>query len=115
MKLLSKSKITVDRSKFYGYLFEVNSELDFKEIIKKVGRDYKKICHVWYGAIVDDKTFFRNDSEVGNPGKVLLNILENKNENNKILIVSRVFGGVKLGVNGVGRAFRDCGKECFNN
>ena len=112
MKLLTKSKITVDRSKFFGYLFEANSELDIKTILKTVSKEHKKISHLCYGAIVGDKTFFKNDAEVGNPGKVLLNILESNNQINKILIVVRIFGGVQLGVSGVSKAFRDCGKEC---
>ena len=51
----------------------------------------------------------KDDGEVGHPGKVLLELLR-KNDLEGGLLVSRVFGGVKLGVGGVSRAFREAGE-----
>jgi len=46
---------------------------------------------------------------VGHPGRVLLEILR-KHDLEGAIVVSRIFGGVKLGVGGVARAFRDAGE-----
>ena len=51
----------------------------------------------------------KDDGEVGHPGRVLLELLR-KHDLEGVLIVSRIFGGVKLGVGGVSRAFRDAGQ-----
>ena len=51
----------------------------------------------------------KDDGEVGHPGRVLLEILR-KHELEGAIVVSRVFGGVKLGVGGVARAFREAGE-----
>jgi putative IMPACT (imprinted ancient) family translation regulator len=50
----------------------------------------------------------RDDGEVGRPGMKLLELLRH-NDLEGLLVVSRIFGGVKLGPGGVGRAFRDAG------
>ena len=47
---------------------------------------------------------------VGHPGKVLLELLKKNDLGQHALVVSRVFGGVKLGVGGVSRAFREAGE-----
>jgi putative IMPACT (imprinted ancient) family translation regulator len=51
----------------------------------------------------------KDDGEVGHPGKVLLELLRREDLEGGIL-VSRIFGGVKLGVGGVSRAFREAGE-----
>jgi putative IMPACT (imprinted ancient) family translation regulator len=47
----------------------------------------------------------RDDGEVGRPGLVALELLRARDLEGG-LVVSRVFGGVKLGPGGVARAFR---------
>ena len=51
----------------------------------------------------------KDDGEVGHPGRVLLELLRGADLEGG-LVVSRVFGGVKLGVGGVSRAFRQAGQ-----
>ena len=46
---------------------------------------------------------------MGHPGRVLLELLRREDLEGGLL-VSRVFGGVKLGVGGVSRAFRAAGE-----
>ncbi|MCK5341857.1 MAG: YigZ family protein, partial [Candidatus Heimdallarchaeota archaeon] len=47
-----------------------------------------------------------DDGEVGRPGKILLQVLKIHDFQSHALVISRVFGGIKLGVGGVSRAFR---------
>ena len=51
----------------------------------------------------------KDDGEVGHPGRVLLESLR-RHDLEGAIVVSRIFGGVKLGVGGVSRAFRDAGE-----
>jgi len=48
----------------------------------------------------------RDDGEIGRPGMKLLELLRQRDLEG-LLVVSRIFGGIKLGPGGVGRAFRD--------
>jgi putative IMPACT (imprinted ancient) family translation regulator len=52
----------------------------------------------------------RDDGEVGRPGTVILEVLRRYDLEGGI-VVSRLFGGVKLGVGGVSRAFRQAAEE----
>ena len=55
------------------------------------------------GALVEKA---KDDGEVGHPGRLMLDLLR-RDDLEGGLLVSRVFGGVKLGVGGVSRAFRE--------
>jgi putative IMPACT (imprinted ancient) family translation regulator len=55
----------------------------------------------------------RDDGEVGHPGRVLLELLQRRELVGGI-VVARVFGGVKLGVGGVSRAFREVARAALD-
>jgi putative IMPACT (imprinted ancient) family translation regulator len=113
MYLKNHSKIIVNKSKFFGYLYEIKDLDEIKKILEEVFLKNKKFCHVCYGVFFDQKEIFKNNGEVGQPGKILLNILKQNKLNKHILIVARIHGGIKLGPAGVGKAFKEAGKKCL--
>lgn len=115
MKLVSESKYIEKKSKFFGYLYSIENEKEIKEIVNLISFRHKKSKHICYSAILDNEEIIKNDGEVGSPGKVLLQILKDNNLNSHLLVIARIFGGIKLGVGGVSRAFRECAKECLKN
>jgi putative IMPACT (imprinted ancient) family translation regulator len=119
MKELAAGKFVERRSRFYAHLYFIDSLDEIDIIIKTHKRLYKKANHHCYATRIisnDLKTseFFKDDGEVGHPGKVLLELLIKNNLKHHMLIVSRIFGGIKLGVGGVSRAFRDAGESAIN-
>jgi putative IMPACT (imprinted ancient) family translation regulator len=110
--------LTVERSRFHALLTPLASPQDIEAVLKARRRDYRKANHhCWAyrlrgdaGAIVE---MSKDDGEVGHPGRVLLELLK-RHDLEGLLVVSRVFGGVKLGVGGVSRAFRDAGQAAIN-
>ncbi len=110
--------LTVERSHFYALLAPLASPADMEALLKVRRRDYRKaVHHCWAyrcreasGAVVEAS---KDDGEVGHPGRVLLELLK-KYDIEGVLLVSRIFGGVKLGVGGVSRAFRDAGQGAIN-
>lgn len=107
-------RITVERSRFYAVLAPVSGEASLEELLRERRKEYRKAVHHccaarWgAGGIVVEKS--KDDGEVGHPGRVLLEILRRRDLCGA-LVVSRIFGGVKLGVGGVSRAFRQAGEE----
>jgi putative IMPACT (imprinted ancient) family translation regulator len=107
-------KLTVERSRFHALLFPAASEEDVSAVVKRRRGELRKANHhCWAlryrdgsGALVERS---RDDGEVGHPGRVLLELLR-REDLEGALLVSRVFGGVKLGVGGVSRAFRAAGE-----
>jgi putative IMPACT (imprinted ancient) family translation regulator len=110
--------VTVERSRFYAMMAPLASPADIEALLKTRRRDYRKANHhCWAcrcrdvgGTVVEAS---KDDGEVGHPGRVLLELLK-KHDLEGVLIVSRIFGGVKLGVGGVSRAFRDAGQGAIN-
>ena len=110
----SESRLTVERSRFHALLFPAASEEDVAAAVKRRRCELRKANHhCWAlryrdssGALAERS---RDDGEVGHPGRVLLELLR-REDLEGALLVSRVFGGVKLGVGGVSRAFRAAGE-----
>jgi len=110
--------LTVERSKFHALLAPLSSPAEIDGVLKARRRDYRKANHhCWAlrvadgsGGVVEQS---KDDGEVGHPGRVLLELMR-KHGLEGALVVSRVFGGVKLGVGGVSRAFRDAGQGAIN-
>ena len=106
--------LTVERSKFHAQLVPLATPDGIEAIIRaRRGEIRRANHHCWAyrlpgpdGSVLEKA---KDDGEVGHPGRVLLEVLR-KHEIEGALVVSRIFGGVKLGVGGVARAFREAGE-----
>ena len=99
-----------ERSRFFAVLFPAAGEADVLKMVRlKKGELRKANHHCWAFRGLDGKGSAceksRDDGEVGHPGRVLLELLRHHDLDGGLL-VSRIFGGIKLGVGGVSRAFR---------
>ena len=114
MNEIAAGKIIVKKSKFYAHLYTISAENEINKILQIHQSNYSNANHHCYAIICKDNSGnliknFQHDGEVGHPGKVLLQLLEQHELYNHALVVSRIFGGIKLGVGGVSRAFRKAG------
>lgn len=110
MKELAAVKMIEQKSRFMAHLYSLDSPEEEEEILKIHRRKYKKANHHCYALRHQSIEKAKDDGEVGHPGRVLAEILNKHELNSHMLIVSRIFGGIKLGVGGVSRAFRDAGQ-----
>ena len=107
---LSEHDITEQRSRFFAAAVPA-ATLDQvkKELAKRKKKYHKARHHCWACRVRDDDGRLveqaRDDGEVGRPGMKLPELLR-QNDLEGLLVVSRIFGGIKLGPGGVGRAFR---------
>jgi len=110
MRELASIKLVEQRSRFFAHIYEIDSQEEIEDILKLHRREYKKANHHCWAMVFQGQEKSKDDGEVGHPGKVLIEILKKHNLGSHALVVSRVFGGVKLGVGGVSRAFREAGE-----
>ena len=108
---LSEFDLTEQRSRFYAAAVPAASLDEVKKVLNKRKKKYRKARHhCWACRVRDDDGRLleqaRDDGEVGRPGMKLLELLRQKDLEG-LLVVSRIFGGIKLGPGGVGRAFRN--------
>lgn len=114
---VAEAKVTVERSRFFAVLHPAASVEDVEAVVRRQKGELRKANHhCWAfrgrdtaGAVLERS---KDDGEVGHPGRVLLELLR-KHDLEGGLVVSRVFGGVKLGVGGVSRAFREAGEAAL--
>lgn len=107
-------KHVAERSRFFAVLFPAAGETEVLKMVRlKKGEHRKANHHCWAFRSLDEKgnriEKSHDDGEVGHPGRVLLELLRREGLEGGLL-VSRIFGGVKLGVGGVSRAFRQAGE-----
>ena len=106
---VSVVRLDEKKSKFYAHLYEIDTPDDVLEVRAIHDKLYKKAAHHCYAVVCGNFTDSRADGEVGSPGRSLAEVMERHNLGSHVLMVSRIFGGIKLGPAGVARAFREAG------
>lgn len=115
MKLLNTNTIEIKKSKFVAYLYDIEKISEIKEILKNVKYEHKKAKHIVYAYKFGSTAGKSDDKEPsGTAGTPLYNLLDMNNINNKLLIVVRYFGGVKLGAGPLLRAYKNAGVSVLN-
>lgn len=111
----AKNEITINKSKFITFLFKINNKKDIDILINQVKEEYRDATHYCYAYIIDG---YMKCSDDGEPSKTagapLLNVLEKNKLDHILVIVVRYFGGIKLGVGGLVRAYTKSITECLN-
>ena len=109
MKTIAKpfqTSIDIKKSQFICRLFPAQTESEAKEIINEISEKYKDATHNCTAYVVSDGEGFDDDGEPGGTaGRPMLNVLKKNDMENIVAIVTRYFGGIKLGAGGLVRAY----------
>ncbi|MDI5893407.1 IMPACT family protein [Flavobacterium algoritolerans] len=97
-------------SKFFGYAFPIQSEEDVKPIIETLRKQHPNAGHFCYAYQIgaDIITYRANDD--GEPsnsaGMPIYGQIQSFSVTNVLIVVVRIFGGVKLGIGGLITAYK---------
>ena len=109
MKTIAKSyqaDLTIKKSQFICRIFNINKSIEAKKIIQDIKGKYHDASHNCSAYITIDGEGYDDDGEPsGTAGKPMLNVLKKNDLKNILAIVSRYFGGIKLGAGGLARAY----------
>lgn len=104
----------IQKSKFIAQIFPVYSEDKALDIINAVKKAHYKATHNAYAYINGENKEVQKCSDDGEPsgtaGIPVLEIMKNQELNNVLIIVTRYFGGIKLGAGGLIRAYAHMAK-----
>jgi uncharacterized YigZ family protein len=104
-----RAEIKIKRSVFVCRLSYVETIEDAKEFISKVSKEYKTATHNCWAYVVGDSGQISHCSDAGEPpgtaGKPMLNTLLSHHMTCTAAVVTRYYGGVKLGVRGLIEAY----------
>ncbi|MCK9560985.1 MAG: YigZ family protein, partial [Candidatus Marinimicrobia bacterium] len=110
--IVSKTETTmlVKDSRFIGYCFPVATKSEAERRITEIGRQHKKATHVcWAYRVYENNQLLYYINDAGEPhgaaGAPILKALSGRNLINTLCIVVRYFGGTKLGIGGLIRAY----------
>lgn len=111
-----QNEITITKSKFITYLFPVHSLLEIKDILSDFKNKYRDATHICYSYILDENTFkYYDDGEPSSTaGAPIYQVLSGNELIYTMCIVIRYFGGTKLGVGGLVKAYSNSCIEALN-
>ncbi|MCK5312067.1 MAG: YigZ family protein [Desulfobacteraceae bacterium] len=111
IKDIRNFEIKIKRSTFICSLKYVETIKQAKEFISKISSEHKNATHNCWAYIVGDKGETSHCSDAGEPsgtaGQPMLNTLKSYETTSIAAVVTRHFGGVKLGIKGLINAYSE--------
>ena len=102
-------QIEIKKSKFICNLFRIENEEQAKEYIAKIKKEHYKANHNCSAYMLGENFEIQRSSDDGEPsgtaGVPMLEVLKKNQLQNTLAIVTRYFGGIKLGAGGLIRAY----------
>ena len=112
----NESVIIINKSKFITNIFSVDNLEEINNYLEEIKNKYKDATHHCYAYILDNTKRFNDDNEPsGTAGMPILDCLEKNNLNHVLCIVTRYFGGIKLGAGGLVRAYSNSVSNAISN
>lgn len=105
-------KNTIKKNRFYASVKELKKEEEIREFLKKLKEQFPDASHhCWAYKIGINEQQIRQYSDAGEPansaGPPILQAIEQEGLTNVMVIITRYFGGIKLGIGGLIRAYRE--------
>ena len=99
----------IKKSRFICHVKRVYSEEEARAFIATIKKGHYKATHNCSAFIIGERNEIKRTSDDGEPsgtaGVPMLGVLENHNLTNVCVVVTRYFGGIKLGAGGLIRAY----------
>ena len=110
----TESEIIIERSRFITLVAPCADEQAARAVLSERKKQHYSATHNCYAYITDNGKYskFSDDGEPGGTaGQPILSAIQNAGLINVIVIVTRYFGGIKLGAGGLTRAYLRCASE----
>ena len=99
----------IKKSRFICHAKRIYSEEEARDFIAAIKKEHYKATHNCSAFIVGEKSEIKRTSDDGEPsgtaGVPMLGVMENHQVTNVCFVVTRYFGGIKLGAGGLIRAY----------
>jgi uncharacterized YigZ family protein len=104
-------ELLVKKSRFLALLQPAQNEDSVKELLAQIKQEHRNATHHPHAYRIGDEHIQERYVDDGEPpkssGLPILQELENAHLTNVLLTVTRYFGGIKLGLGGLSRAYRE--------
>lgn len=120
----------IEKSKFFAYSFYFDDKAKLQEVLKVIKREHLSATHVVYAyrCFEEDvneyrekpldkymQSYFDDGEPSGTGGAPILRAIEEASLYNVLIVVVRYFGGIKLGIPGLTKAYKQAALGVVEN
>ncbi|MBV7505727.1 YigZ family protein [Bacillus sp. sid0103] len=109
VKHAGEHEIIIQKSRFIAHIKRAESELDAQEFIQALKKKYWDASHNCSAYLIGEHDQIQKANDDGEPsgtaGVPILEVLKKRKLKDTVVVVTRYFGGIKLGAGGLIRAY----------
>lgn len=109
IKEYAEKEIIIQKSRFIGYIQRAETEEEAQKFIREIQKKHYNATHNCFAYMIGDHNQIQKANDDGEPsgtaGIPILEVLKRQDLKNTVVVVTRYFGGVKLGAGGLIRAY----------
>ncbi|WP_294743897.1 YigZ family protein [uncultured Exiguobacterium sp.] len=111
-------EIIIQKSRFITYISRIPSETEAQEFIAQIKKKHHDANHNCSAYVIGEQNQIQKANDDGEPsgtaGVPMLEVLKKKDLRDTVVVVTRYFGGIKLGGGGLIRAYGSSVSEALN-
>ena len=117
---ISRVELEIKKSRFIGLAARVDNKADVQKVLEAEKQRYPDARHHCWAYQIGSpasprKAAMNDDGEPsGTAGKPILNVLQHKDIGHIMVVVTRYFGGIKLGAGGLVRAYSAAAEQAVS-
>ncbi|WLD92983.1 YigZ family protein [Alkalihalobacillus sp. AL-G] len=109
---------SIQRSRFIAYINRAESEQEAQEFIQQIKKKHHDASHNCSAYLIGENDEIQKANDDGEPsgtaGVPILEVLKKRKLKNSVVVITRYFGGIKLGAGGLIRAYGTSTSEGLN-
>ncbi|TYS13098.1 YigZ family protein [Rossellomorea vietnamensis] len=118
VKEAGQHEINIERSRFIAHIKRAESEEEAHEFINTIKKEHWNANHNCSAYMIGEHNLIQKANDDGEPsgtaGVPMLEVLKKRNLKDTVVVVTRYFGGIKLGAGGLIRAYGKSVSEGLN-
>ncbi len=115
VKMAGSHEILIQKSRFITYVDRAESEEEAQAFIQSIKKKHYDATHNCSAYMIGDNDEIQKANDDGEPGGTagvpMLEVLKKRELKNTVVVVTRYFGGIKLGAGGLIRAYSSATSE----
>jgi len=113
---VAEVEVDIKRSKFIAVASPVDDEAAAISFIEQIKEKHKQATHNVFAYLINEQVMrYSDDGEpAGTAGVPVLEVLKKQKLERTAVVVTRYFGGIKLGAGGLVRAYSDAAKKAID-
>ncbi|NAP00354.1 YigZ family protein [Halomonas sp. MG34] len=117
VKQTAIEEIIIQKSRFIGHVARVETEEEAQQFIQEIKKKHNAATHNCSAYMIGEHDQIPKANDDGEPngtaGVPMLEVLKKKNLKDTVIVVTRYFGGIKLGAGGLIRAYGNATTEAL--